>query len=201
MSIDITALRAEYAEWKAQRTTITVSQRVLSVFRAAPLTARQAYDALGISNQCGSRLLANAITNLCQLGLLRADSSRPRRYRFIQDSSQPVPAAVRAQQKAEAKARSAVHRELSYKRRMQATHDAQLRKARRRGTAIQVTPLQQPATPARPTANPGSTETIEQFITRGGRVETLPHNFDTRPTTFPGRRPTNNHNQRGRSQP
>ena len=44
-------------------------------------------------------------------------------------------------------------------------------------------------------------ETTEQFIARGGSYQVLPHSFDTRPTTYPGRRPINNHNQRGRNQP
>lgn len=197
MSIDLPTLRAEYAQWKAQRTDITVSHRVLSAFRAKPLTAAQAYAALGISNQCGSRLLANAITNLCQLGLLRADASRPRRYRFIQDSSQPVPAAVRAQLKADAKARSDARKALSHKRRQQAAVEKQSRiaAAARRAASRQAT-----AQPRRHTTATAG-ETTEQFIARGGDYEVLPNNFDTRRTSFPGRRPVNNHNQRGRSQP
>ena len=189
MSRDIAALRAEYAEWKAQRTNITVSQRVLDVFRSKPLTARQAYEALGIGNHCGSRLLANAITNLCLDGNLRADDSRPRRYRFVRDSSQPLPVAVRTQIKAEAKARSDALRALSHKRRIQAAKDAELRKARRRGIGIDIALKQSGSTPRPPHLCTGATETVEQYLARGGQIETLPHNFDSPRTAFPGRRP------------
>ena len=201
MSLDIAALRAEYAEWKAQRTDITVSQRVLSVFRAAPITARQAYEALGISHQCGHRLLANSITNLSQLGLLSPDASRPRLYRFIQDTSHPLPAALRVQQRAEAKARLLEQKRLSHQRRIQSAMDAELRKARRRGIGIEITPKPSGTTSSRPRLATGQTETLAQYLARGGQIETLPHNFDARPTSFPGRRPVNNHNQRGRNQP
>lgn len=185
MSLDIAALRAEYAEWKAQRTDITASQRVLSVFRARPLTAAQAYEALGISNQGGSRLLANAITNLCQLGLLSADASRPRRYRFMHDCSQPVPAAKRAQLKAEAKARTDARKALSHKRREQAAVEKQSRiaAAARKASAKPVVAQPRKQSPA------AANETTEQFIARGGNYQVLPHNFDTRRTSFPGRRP------------
>lgn len=190
MSRIIDAMRTEYDDWKAQRPDITVSQRVLSAFRAGPLTARQAYEALGVSNQCGSRLLANAITNLCLHGQLRADDSKPRRYRFITDTSQPLPAALRAKQKAESNARNAVLRELSHRRRIQAEQDAQLRKARRRGTGINITTARIGSPYTRPQLASGQTESIEQFLARGGQVETLSHNFDKRHTSFPGRRPS-----------
>lgn len=191
--MDITALRTEYAAWKAQRTDITVSQRVLSVFRAAPLTARQAYEALGISNQGGSRLLANAITNLCQLGLLSADASRPRRYRFMHDCSQPVPAALRAQLKAEAKARTDTRKSLSHKRRQQAAVEKQSRLAATARKAAVKPTAAQPRMHTSATAN----ETTGQFIARGGSYQVLPHNFDTRPTTYPGRRPVYPHTSSG----
>ena len=180
MSSDINTLRAEYAEWKAQRTDITVSQRVLDAFRGKPLTAAQAYDALGISNQCGNRLLANAITNLCHDGMLRADTAYPRRYRFIRDASQPLSEEARAQRKAAELERRQARKALSHKRRLQALEEALERKSARRAAA---------ATAARATGQQGATETVEQFIARGGQVEVLPHSFDTPRPPLP-RRPT-----------
>lgn len=178
---------------------VPFAHRVQDVIAAADQTAgitgREVAERMGMSKHADILRVQQA----CFDGVRRhrvttINAAYPARFIVTREYQPPEQRAVAAKARAAAEKKQREARARSHARRMQAALDKQARAAAARKPAVKTTSARKPAAPP-------PHETTEQFIARGGNYQVLPHNFDTRPTSFPGRRPVNNHNQRGRSLP
>lgn len=180
---------------------IPFSLRVADVIAAADqatgITGREVAEAMGLVKHAEVLRVQQARFHCVrQHRVTTLNGAYPARFIVTRNYQPPDQRAAAAKDKAEADRKQREARARSHARRQQALLEKQARIANARKTAARTaTP------PARTQEASMQPETTEQFIARGGSYQVLPHNFDARPTTYPGRRPINNHNQRGRNQP
>lgn len=180
---------------------IPFSLRVADVIAAADqatgITGREVAEAMGLVKHAEVLRVQQACFHCVrQHRVTTLNGAYPARFIVTRNYQPPDQRAAAAKSKAEADRKQRESRARSHARRKQALLEKQARIASARKPAAKpaAAPARKPATSMQP-------ETTEQFIARGGSYQVLPHNFDTRPTAYPGRRPINNHNQRGRNQP
>lgn len=176
---------------------IPFSLRVADVIAAADqatgITGREVAEAMGLVKHAEVLRVQQACSHgVRQHRITTLNGAYPARYIITREYQTPAQRAAAAKAKDAADRKQREARARSHARRHQALLEKQARIASARK------PAAKPATaPARKPATSMQPETTEQFIARGGSYQVLPHNFDTRPTTYPGRRPVYPHTSSG----
>lgn len=176
---------------------IPFSLRVADVIAAADqatgITGREVAEAMGLVKHAEVLRVQQACFHCVrQHRVTTLNGAYPARFIVTRNYQPPDQRAAAAKSKAEADRKQRESRARSHARRKQALLEKQARIASARKPAAKTA-----AAPARKPATSMQPETTEQFIARGGSYQVLPHNFDTRPTAYPGRRPVYPHASSG----